>query len=1502
MPSTRQLCSLLVAIAALTAAPPVAAQVTVDPRTAEFNPSPDHANATLVARYELEFYFQGASQPFQTANLGKPAPQGDGKIRVDLLTVLGAFPPAGAVYEARVSAVSQANGFGRSAVSNQFQFSTTCNVTISPTSTAVSAGASTGSIAVSAPAGCSWTASSGTSWITFTGTTSGSGNGTVSYSIAANTTTSPRTGAVSIAGQTFVVDQAAACAFTISPTSATWSASAATGTVAVTTTPACSWGVSNPVSWISITGTLPGSGSGTVNYAVAANPSTSQRSATLTVAGRAFVVNQSGVVCTPTLSATEVTVGASGGPGSVSVSVSNGCAWQTTNVPSWVTIQSGSGNGPGTVSYTVAANPSTSQRSGSMTIAGVTYSITQEGVACTYSISPTSSSVPAGASTGTVQVSAPTGCNWTAVSGSGFVTVTDGASGSGNDTVSYSIAANQTINQRNGSLTIAGHTFAITQAGAPCTLTLSPTSASVAAGATTGTFSVSVPTGCTWSPTNNAPSWITITDAGSGNGSDSVGYSVAANPSSTPRSGTIVIQGQTFTITQGGVPCTYQLAPTGTSVDASATGGTIAVTAPNGCQWTASSSAPTWVTATGGGSGTGVVTYSIAANQTITPRSASITIGTQSFSIVQAGIPCTYQLSPAGASIEATATTGTVTVTTLSGCTWSAISGAQWVSITNGQNRNGPGSITYNAQANTTTSPRTATLTIASQSFVLTQAGGPCNYSVSPATESVPDTGGNRSVTVTAQDGCAWSATSGASWITITSGGSGDGDGNIQYQVQANTSTSPRNGSIAVAGRVVAITQLGAPCSFNTSPGSVSLGSGTASGAVTVSTQNGCSWNTTNSTTWIHLTGNTSGTGSGSVNYSVDANPGATQRNAVVTIAGRPFTVTQAGVPCAFQISPTGTSIVAAATSGSVSVTTTNGCSWQTQSNVPWITASGGGTASGNATYNVAANPGTTPRTGTVTIAGQTFTINQEGAVCSFTVSPTVVALTSAASTFGVDVATPGACNWAASSSASWITLASGGGPGNGRASFNVAANTTGVQRSGTVTVAGQTVTVTQPGGSCTYTISPIIVTVSPDATTATVTVNTQNNCPWSASSQVPWVTFPNGSTGAGSGALTYAVQSNAAATQRSTILTIAGRSFSLTQQARICTYSFAPSSVSVSSAATSGTFTVTPSDACSWTPTSSATWLTVSGGGVGPGVVTYGVQPNTTGSTRFATARVGIAVFNVTQLAPCDYSISPTSVALSNGALNSSVSVSTAPGCTWTASSPVSWVTITGNSSGTGSGSVTYSVGANASNQFRSATLNIAGDAFTVNQSACEYTLSPAAISMSQSGGNTFALVRAGNGCGWTATADSSWITFPNGANGTGQGWLTLRASANGGDLRTGIVSVGSSSLQVNQSGTCQFSVSPGTVNVSGAGGQNSVQLTTGSACNWFASTLASWITINQGSTTGTGGRTVTFTVAPNTGTAARTGAIRVAGVLVTINQSGSGALTAPGGLRIIR
>ncbi len=87
------------------------------------------------------------------------------------------------------------------------------------------------------------------------------------------------------------------------------------------------------------------------------------------------------------------------------------------------------------------------------------------GGTCTYSINPTSASVAAGGGTGSVTVTAGTGCAWTAVSNASFITITSGSSGSGNGSVGYSVASNTGSTSRNGTLTIAGQTFTVTQAG-----------------------------------------------------------------------------------------------------------------------------------------------------------------------------------------------------------------------------------------------------------------------------------------------------------------------------------------------------------------------------------------------------------------------------------------------------------------------------------------------------------------------------------------------------------------------------------------------------------------------------------------------------------------------------------------------------------------------------------------------------------------------------------------------------------------------------------------------------------------------------------------------------------------------------------------------------------------------------------------------------------------------------------------------------------------------------
>ncbi len=86
-----------------------------------------------------------------------------------------------------------------------------------------------------------------------------------------------------------------------------------------------------------------------------------------------------------------------------------------------------------------------------------------------------------------------------------------------------------------------------------------------------------------------------------------------------------------------------------------------------------------------------------------------------------------------------------------------------------------------------------------------------------------------------------------------------------------------------------------------------------------------------------------------------------------------------------------------------------------------------------------------------------------------------------------------------------------------------------------------------------------------------------------------------------------------------------------------------------------------------------------------------------------------------------CTYSISPTSRTFSSSSGTGSISVTSANGCTWTASEKVSWITITSGSSGSGNGTVTYSVSANTGSTNRTATITVAGRNHTVTQSGDE-------------------------------------------------------------------------------------------------------------------------------------------------------------------------------------
>ena len=218
------------------------AQVVSDPRIAEFDPSPDHwtvleSGQPAVERYELNIYSVASSVLLATVDLGKPAPDADGKIRFDFTTVVANWSFGGGEYEARVSAVGP-EGAALSDASNPFTFTPSSECTYSLSHTTMRAPAAGGSYSgsVSAATTCGWTATTSLPWVSLW-VTSGTGNGTVPFQVQANTSTSNRSGTITIAGQAVTFLQSGAAA----PASTFAKASPANGTTAQSSSVTLTW-------------------------------------------------------------------------------------------------------------------------------------------------------------------------------------------------------------------------------------------------------------------------------------------------------------------------------------------------------------------------------------------------------------------------------------------------------------------------------------------------------------------------------------------------------------------------------------------------------------------------------------------------------------------------------------------------------------------------------------------------------------------------------------------------------------------------------------------------------------------------------------------------------------------------------------------------------------------------------------------------------------------------------------------------------------------------------------------------------------------------------------------------------------------------------------------------------------------------------------------------------------------------------------------------------------
>jgi photosystem II stability/assembly factor-like uncharacterized protein len=429
-----------------------------------------------------------------------------------------------------------------------------CSFVISPTSKSFTASGGSDSVIVSTSPACSWTAVTNSSFINVTFGGAGSGNGTVNYQVAANTGQS-RIGTMTIAGYTFTVTQDACIApsITTSPSNQT----VCSGSSAIFAVVAAGTGIT--YRWRK--GGMPlfdgGNISGATTDHLTINPAA-------TGDAGSYDVVVSGA-CNPPATSMAATLTVNAPPQCSIDGPSSACPNQTNTFTgpfsnnlnySW----SISGNGTIFGSTTSPLVSVSTASAGSFTL---TLMVTDTTTGCSSSCMKT------------VPIAAPTPC---AITGADAVCA--GSTGNTFTGPSGTLFSYVWFVSGNGSIAGGniGQSVIVTASGAGSfTLTLNVTNAngcnsscnkmvtvnpnpsiildrdhqSFAANGGNGTIAVTASDAiCPWTATTTS-SFITINSGSPGAGNGTVQYSVAPNPNSTIRNGTITVGDQTFTIYQG---------------------------------------------------------------------------------------------------------------------------------------------------------------------------------------------------------------------------------------------------------------------------------------------------------------------------------------------------------------------------------------------------------------------------------------------------------------------------------------------------------------------------------------------------------------------------------------------------------------------------------------------------------------------------------------------------------------------------------------------------------------------------------------------------------------------------------------------------------------------------------------------------------------------------------------------------------------------------------------
>ena len=572
-----------------------------------------------------------------------------------------------------------------------------------------------------------------------------------------------------------------------------------------------------------------------------------------------------------------------------------------------------------------------------------------------------------------------------------------------------------------------------------------------------------------------------------------------------------------------------------------------------------------------------------------------------------------------------------------------------------------------------------------------------------------------------------------------------------------------------------------------------------------------------------------------------------------------------------------------------------------------WITNAN--RQSNTVTYAVGRNTGGR-RSGTVFFGDATHTVTQLSQCPDAPASVTPTSRTSPyqGETFDVSVVGRSDCSWAVSSNRSWISVGASSVNGGGTVSITLDPNISG-QRSGTVSIGGRSVSITQPPPPCPASptrVSPSPVTDGPGGGTMYISVEGRADCSWDVRDDGQGWFTASPSTVSDGGRVEVNVFDNGGPERRGTV-TIGGLSVTVIQLQRECTSSPGNIRGLDDLGYGGGSYTVqVPGRAhCSWEVSEDVDWFSVSPSNVSGGDTLDIEVDGNDGERRTGWVAVGDASFRVEQLAaPCPRApgVDPATVTFgADGTGAGGVAVSGSDHCGYdveVSSGAAAWLSADVTRVA-GGGTVEVSVTAN-SGPARSGTVTIGDASVAITQAdGCSAAGSTASLSFGNGSGKKSATAGGSSACTFAVSDDRAWITV-SASSVAGGGSVRVLVTANSGAERTGAVTIGTSRVAVTQTAAaCPAApgVNPAMVTFGADGaGAGGVAVGGSGHCGYdveVSSGAAAWLNVDV--TRVSGGETVTLSATVNTG-GERTGTVTVGTSRVAVTQTAAACPAAPG------